>query len=351
MTNGRISIKLLILLGTANVYIQIIRNSFTKDIVRELAAGKVQAAPKRVAAVWATVGLLTDCEASRLRHLVETAGMDVWILPAHHILEAQGRQDEIAASNQRIASIPELHKAPQRDTPILPFDGLSGSSKSSFLQFVVDHPEYDYVWNVESDMFFTGSWNEIFQSEEASTMDFLSGSIVNRTGTRWYWLLPQKNCTVFQQNCRDIKAVQTGWMFSRVSSRLSNQLLQDVFMDHVRGHHEAIVGPYCALKNFTYGLVDPSWIGSIDYGHRWGQDDGKLDVASFDPQPRTLLHPVKCVAYYAPNDHTIKHHPVNKTIQSDIDKFAASSVNHELRIVEDASGTRAQNMETNEAEI
>ena len=116
-------------------------------------------------------------------------------------------------------------------------------------------------------------------------------------------------------------AVQIGWMFSRVSSRLAQSLSRDVQAGLIRGHHEAIVGPYCSLQNYAYSWISPSRIGSILFGHKWGRDEKSLDVSSFDPHPGTLLHPVKCIAYYHPEDAG-NIHPPHKTIEKDLKTWA-----------------------------
>lgn len=341
---------LLLLLGAATVYLQMLgpTSTFSRSTMVQPPTNHQQeptSQRKRTAAVWTTVALTTECEAARLKHLVETAGIDVWILHAHHVLQAEGKLKEIAESEKRIASIPGLQQAAQRETPIIPFDGLSGSSKSSFLQFMTDHPEYDYAWHVETDLFFTGPWNDLFQPEDdSSDKDFLTASVIDRNGTQWFWLPPRNECNLLQHQCRDMGALQIGWMLSRVSSRFAQSLLQDVLEDQIHGHHEAIVGPFCTLKNFTYDWITPSRIGSILFGHKWGRDERQMNVAyHFDTndsnatlmKPGKLLHPVKCVAYFNTGDEDEdddgkdhQKHPIHKTIQKEIEAWTAVSASH-----------------------
>ena len=49
----------------------------------------------------------------------------------------------------------------------------SGFAKPSFILFV-NQSEYDYVWNVEDDMFFTGPWSHVLDSVRTVTSDLVS---------------------------------------------------------------------------------------------------------------------------------------------------------------------------------
>lgn len=152
----------------------------------------------RTAVVWTTTALTSDCEFSRLKHLVETAGMDIWILHSHATLSKTGHKSEIALSKMHIEAIPGLKVAHQHMFSLEPFDSSSsGSSKSSFINFATTHTEYDFVWHTENDCFYTGPWVDFLRREDAST-DFLSPVVLPNkqiTDSSWSnWNLA--NCSV-----------------------------------------------------------------------------------------------------------------------------------------------------------
>ena len=79
---------------------------------------------------------------------------DVWVLHSHHMYNVTSPQRQ--QSEQLIQNITGLKSACQNPEKIKRFDSKrSGSSKSSFLQLVVEN-EYRYAWHLEDDMFYTG---------------------------------------------------------------------------------------------------------------------------------------------------------------------------------------------------
>ena len=109
---------------------------------------------------WTTMAL-DECEAVRLRQLVETATSptsrtkrEVWILHSHYKFPPNSKI--VQRSNELIASIPGLKSAPQATIPVDPFDDskTSGTSKSSVLRMIIQH-RYSYGWQVENDIFYT----------------------------------------------------------------------------------------------------------------------------------------------------------------------------------------------------
>lgn len=98
----------------------------------------------------------------------------------------------------------------------------------------------------------------------------------------------------------------------RISHRLASSLISDLLNGHVYGHHEAVFGPYCRVKNFTLAKLDQNKTGSILFGHTKSvnrETAHQFDVEAFNPLPGTLIHPVKCEAY------------VSKSMQSAIEKW------------------------------
>jgi hypothetical protein len=240
-------------------------------------------APKRTAVVFPTLGITSACEAARLSKLVETAGMDVWVLHAFHELQERGRKKDIKVSKDYIRSIPGLQRWPQTFRGYKEFDWASGSSKSSFLRFMAQHPEYDYAWLVEDDVYYTGSWDHLLSVDD-NTTDFLTARISTNEGRIRDSIL---GCQILGKQCSDFESIQLGWELARVSSRLAKSLFHDLEHGEIKGHHESILAPYSTMKNCTYGLMDVR-----------SKIKGRLDVA--------LLHPYKCGDYHDTSEEGVK---------------------------------------------
>lgn len=234
---------------------------------------------KRTAVVWATLGVTTPCEVSRIMDLVKTAGMDVWVLHGFHILQERGRSEEIAISKDYLRAIPGLKRWPQSPHQFAEFDWAAGSAKSSFLRFLVKHSEeYDFAWLVEDDVYFAGSWDELLSFGD-NTTDFMTSSISRKKAPLRDQL---KGCQLFDQNC---SKTQVGWELARVSSRLAQSLLQDLEDGHIRGHHESIIASYTKMKNYTYGLMDKATPRL---------KDGIFSI----PKQAEFIHRLKCGDYF-----------------------------------------------------
>jgi len=128
-------------------------------------------------AVVVTLPYVTECEAARLRHLVATANVDsnssskvdVWVLHSHEFMLGD---DQVEMSECLINSIKGLRSAPQPSEygPLSNFDSeASATSKSSFLRFLKKYWQYKYAWHLESDVFYTGRWYEVFEPIEQLT--------------------------------------------------------------------------------------------------------------------------------------------------------------------------------------
>jgi hypothetical protein len=275
-------------------------------------------------AVVLTIRYLDDCLATRLRHLIQTAGLvdrhgcprDVWVLHNHSALSADS--PERNHSQVLMNQIPSLQTAPQETDSMDLFDGArSGSSKSSFVKFVIRH-QYSHAWHLEDDTFYTGDWNEVFDNEvHDSHMNDLVAK-VGQVPIGWRWMY-QSECTIQvkqvrpgtdssgteattpemkQKNCYQIIQQSTHWQIVRLSRSFATALLKDLENLAAYGHHEAIIYAYAKAHNFTFHPLDTEQIGFIkNAGYGKWSDPMTQDLQRHNPEPHKLYHPVKCVAY------------------------------------------------------
>lgn len=272
---------------------------------------------KRVA-VAVTISHVEECDAIRLQQLVQTSdNMDVWILHGHDILleEEEGDNTEgtisnnelVATSNSLLRQIPEIKLWPQRRGKLEYFDSIvSGTTKSSFLKFVSSHPEYDFVWHLEADAFYTGDWSDILWLSGYPKTDFLYPKAFNQSGTDWWTKLADGHCSVQGRTCEEICPFQVYWMVSRMSHRFACTLLEVIGNKTAIGHHEAVTLSVAEAFGFVHQPIDRAWIAKDDGFHAGNSkpfSERELERRSNSlaqggvPQPNKLYHPVKCAAY------------------------------------------------------
>lgn len=269
-------------------------------------------------AVVVTTRYLNDCLAERLRHLVETAGSgermgqrrrrDVVVLHNHASLPANGTQ--LIQSQKWIQSIPGLKSAQQARERLKKFDtAISGSSKSSFLRFVVDN-NYSYAWHLEDDSFYTGRWEEVFDDEIHSDDSFDVVTLMRPEVSTWNWYNhPRIPCSIAistegkkeKKNCKSIEMIAVLWSVIRISLPFARSLLADLETGSVTGHHEAVVAPYSKARNFRMQQLNR--VGFIENGN-WGiwKEAKRHRLRRLNPVPHRLYHPVKCAAHSKEGD-------------------------------------------------
>jgi hypothetical protein len=148
---------------------------------------------------------LDDCKAIRLGHLLQTVppNIDVWILHNHNTMTKESDHVALKASIDHVRRLNRehvLYNASQSEKGIRLFDtATSVASKSSFLRFVVQHPEYKHVWHIEDDVFFTGQWSHFFAHPDTEA-DFV-GAQIKRKGS-WPHFEVDK-CSVDQKHVRN----------------------------------------------------------------------------------------------------------------------------------------------------
>lgn len=257
-------------------------------------------------AVVVTMSHLNECEAVRLRHLIDTSGLDVWLLHGHDTLRRKFPK-AIATSEKIATSIEGLHLWPQARVPLVNFDSkISGATKSSFLKFLIAHSQYKYAWHIESDVFYTGEWKNVLVHRDPKA-DFLCTKSFEQESESWWKKLGNGTCLVDGERCFDISKKQSYWMASRVSRRLALALMSSLQKGQVTGHHEALIAAFCQKRGFKLQKLKWAMIGqafhagnTVPYSDR-GKEKRSSTLARDGPVfPAKLYHPVKCVAYSSP---------------------------------------------------
>jgi hypothetical protein len=262
---------------------------------------------------------LDECRAVRLRHLLQTAppNMDVWLLHNHNLI---GNQNKLTTSLDHVRRLERdyvLFNSSQANKKVEEFDDqASGPAKSSFLRWVIQHPEYKHAWHMEDDVFFTGSWNNFFDQADANA-DFVGVKIRRIDGWEYFratrcsmdpTYIPSYNNTKRSKNistdherilCRNVLTWRSLWSIVRLSNQYAQFLLEDVESGTLHGHHEAVVqGVLLGHANLT--SVDlPPLKGYYTPGG-WGKFKNR-SICSLDLyqpiQHNRYYHPVKCEAY------------------------------------------------------
>lgn len=129
---------------------------------------------------------------------------------------------------------------------------IPGSNHFAVLQFFKDRPTYDYYWNIEYDVFFTGQWDHLVSSFDNIEADFLSSHIERfRDFPDWYWW------HIFHLTETDLSLSQMIKSFNPIY-RISNRALK--LLDNTLkggkswGHHEIFIPT--VLNHFGMNIVD-----------------------------------------------------------------------------------------------
>jgi hypothetical protein len=260
---------------------------------------------------------LDECKAIRLGHLLQTVppNMDVWLLHNHNLMANNDRLNSSLDHVRRLEHEHVLYNASQANIKIQEFDDKSsGAAKSSFLRWVVQHPEYKHTWHMEDDMLFTGEWSHFFAHTADAEADFVGAQFKRISGWTYFegtrCSMDQTYIPSYSENgsnislngrimCRDVMSWRTLWSITRVSTRFAQFLLEDLESGSLQGHHEAVVqGVLMGHANLTFREL-PSNVGYYKAGG-WGRfkDRTNCSLEMYQPiEDNRYYHPVKCEAY------------------------------------------------------
>lgn len=193
----------------------------------------------------------------------------------------------------------ELHYVPIEETLI------PGSNHFALLWFFLHNPRYEYYWNIEYDVDFTGNWNLLFKSFQNESTDFISTQIYSyEENPNWYWWESYHAITL------DIPLNQRIHSFNPIY-RISQAALEflDFFLKKGNsGHHEVLIptalfhsgfkimdfggnGSFVLSKNKERFYLNSTTIPELVYGTMAAKPH-LSSISSFNI-PNKLFHPVK----------------------------------------------------------
>jgi len=317
--------------------------------------------PRREAVVLMTKSVDKKCIIDRVLALAESShGMkayrDVWILVDRKSVMKNETMQKLTEAGVNIGIQPTISEALLQSN----FHGAtSGFTKPSFLEWVTTKPEYDFVWHVEDDSFYTGKWGELFdvcgnttqgenpaekiadstvvgdirlgdlsnQSEDLDRNEFLLRTYTqmmnrpfnNSADVVATWVLTPNGrwggwheCYVFGKNCMRAGGndrLQLMWPVARFSNRFITELKAAIEaggdMTATQGHHEGLTGNFCLFSSSWCSMSMLPRVGNVQVSgaSRAYFDKTKLSVAyvagqapPYEIQTSRLYHPVKCAA-------------------------------------------------------
>jgi hypothetical protein len=279
----------------------------------------------RTAIVYVTKAL-DECKAIRLEHLLQTTSpdWDIWILHNHDRLESNGETSALQSSLEYVRRLERQHTnlfhASQMNETIPDFDSsISGAAKSSFVRWLVEHKEYQYAWNMEDDILFTGKWSQFFDQIQIqaapAAADFVGPHIkrndawsrfstppcyMDKRYISYVDKDPKIAANTTTVSCGEVLQWSSLWSVVRISNRWAHQLLADLQSGVLHGHHEAI---FQALQkghaDLKYAKLPPDLEGHNEAGS-WGRykDKTKSSLELYQPvEANRIYHPLKCEAY------------------------------------------------------
>ncbi|RNC66766.1 glycosyltransferase [Proteiniphilum sp. X52] len=129
---------------------------------------------------------------------------------------------------------------------------IPGSNHFAVLQFFKDYPTYDYYWNIEYDVYFTGEWDYLFSSFDHIDADFLSSHIERfKDFPNWYWWHSFHLNDVDLPLSQMIKSFNPIYRISKGALKLLNNTLKG---GRSWGHHEVFIPT--VLNYFGMKIID-----------------------------------------------------------------------------------------------
>lgn len=298
---------------------------------REKSSTEVAEFPNRIAAVL-VLRTLDECRVSRARDLVSSMspGIDTWLL---HADEPQ-RPEFFAQLHGLNIRIEKQAHVPGKGGWRNFGSSLSGYSKAAFLKFAIHHPEYNFVWQVEDDIVFTGSWGTLFEQlqHEFPTQSLLSKIVYQNFNANKSYFKPacrtpaggpcgstlgiaqdamgyafkvqgSQKASLATRSNNSLVHVHVDWLLTRVSHQFAVKLGSELdSATGARGHHEGISGPFCVEQHksrnkgwCTMAELPRKHIGVFETGH-WGNWTSLIarQTKAGELKKNRLYHPDKC---------------------------------------------------------
>ena len=170
---------------------------------------------------------------------------------------------------------------------------IPGSCHFPLLKFYLTHPEYDYYWLIEDDVFFSGNWGVLFDYYCNDTTDMLSSRIMTLAESPqwdWWYSLNSGRDTIRKEDF--VSA------FNPIC-RLSKRALQCVHESHLngwRGHAEVVVSTILKYKGQSIKDIGGKGSFTPEGKENLFYKDGThshIALAIQDIRPNTIYHPIK----------------------------------------------------------
>lgn len=115
---------------------------------------------------------------------------------------------------------------------------VPGSNHFALLQFYKEFPDYEYYWNIEYDVCFSGDWRYLFNTCASTDADLITSHVERYIeAPRWYWwhTLELKDMIISMNGfCKSFNPIY------RVSNRALSVLDSTLAKGNI-GHHEAFI--------------------------------------------------------------------------------------------------------------
>lgn len=170
---------------------------------------------------------------------------------------------------------------------------IPGSCHFPLLKFYLTHPEYDYYWLIEDDVFFSGNWGVLFDYYCNDTTDMLSSRIMTLAESPqwdWWYSLNSGRDTIRKEDF-----VSAFNPICRLSKR-ALQCVHESLLNGWRGHAEVVVSTILKYKGLSIKDIGGKGSFTPEGKENLFYKDGThshIALAIHDIRPNTIYHPIK----------------------------------------------------------
>jgi hypothetical protein len=135
---------------------------------------------------------------------------------------------------------------------------IPGSNHFPVFQFYKSHPQYDYYWNIEYDVFCNGNWNVLFNYFKSIDSDFISSHLERyHQALEWYWWKSLQIKTINIPKGQYIKSFNPIYRISNKAMTILHKFLSE----GNSGHHEVLIPT--VLNHLGYKINDWGGVGEF----------------------------------------------------------------------------------------
>lgn len=191
---------------------------------------------------------------------------------------------------------------------------IPGSNHFPILKFYLSHPDYDYYWLIEDDVYFNGNWKSFFALFTTYTFDFISAYLRKyQEEPDWYWW------NTLQTGRERIEEENKIHSFNPIY-RLSRQALaylHEALLNGWSGHHEVLIPTLLSQRKCSMADMGGNGHFVIDGFHNKLYDKNTfshLPLPIQEEKPNMLYHPIK--EKYMPTSYKLKKYCVISAVGS-----------------------------------